>query len=277
MNTNDLEQGANANVQGANANVQGANDIELGANDLLSIMSIDDVNPSTSIQNNPFESALDMIRLNSINRSDYHVYNYLWLKRVLYAYRIPIIVISGCNAFIASSTQPYIKQSTITTISTVLSLVCGIVTSVEMFFNIQGNLEAEHSAHKKYYELAVCILEKLIKQKHDLPNGQSVLTQEAEPNDLSAFTAEMFKQYMRVHQSSSIVNERFDDILTPTCPLVPPMYDTDLLAENPPQLQMTASIKGPRKKQSVVNRQITTTLVGSPSRIHPANPNNIGL
>lgn len=168
------------------------------------------------------EAALDMIRLNCMNHSDYHSHNYRWFKRTWYLYRVPIIVISACNAFIASTTQPYIGQTTITTINTVLSLVCGIITSLELFFNIQLNMESERKSHKEYYALAVEILEMLLTRR--LKGSRGI--------NIAAFAEEKFQQYLRINRTSNIIEDEFEDILSPACPIVTPVINTTISANS---------------------------------------------
>ena len=79
------------------------------------------------------EALLDMLRLNGINRGEYHGHNYLRLKNTLFYYRIPIIVFNAVNVFFASSTQSYIEKNTLYNIITVISLICGIIAGIELF------------------------------------------------------------------------------------------------------------------------------------------------
>ena len=276
------------------------NDLESNAADIDNQTIVSETNRTNKAS--VTESVLDMVRLNSINSSDYHGYKYLWLKRTLYCYRVPIIIISACSAFIGSSSQPYLGQTTITTITTVLSLVVGIITSLELFFNVQSNMEAERKSHKDYYALSVDILEKLMayRQKNitnnvasidpDLnTNTDTLVVSNANTNDeLTTFTEETFKQYMRINRASSVIEDEFEDILSPACPLVYPLVNTNQTASTDQPLSIQTNqfrkICRPRQhriqlqRQQILNGgmslrqnicQIPAT--GSPSRIYPSS------
>jgi hypothetical protein len=173
---------------------------------------------ATPPANNVFseaEALLDMLRLNGISRGDYHGQNYLRLKNTLYCYRVPIIILSAVNAFFASSTQAYIKQTTISTVTTVISLICGIITGIELFLNVQANAEAELRSHKKYYGLSTEILRTLI-----LHHGQS-------EEDMATYVNQKFADYMRINMASSVIMDDFEDILVPPQPLVVPIINRE--------------------------------------------------
>jgi hypothetical protein len=73
-------------------------------------------------------------------------------------FRIPIIVLSGINSFLAVGVQEQIDQSTISMVNALLSLLCGILTSVELLWNLQKRMEIELDSHKSYYKLSIEIL-----------------------------------------------------------------------------------------------------------------------
>lgn len=154
------------------------------------------------------EALLDMIRLNSINYSDYHNQKYHRYKYLYYYCQVPIIILSACSAFISSATQQYLSQSTITIITTSVSLCIGIITSLNMFFNVQGNTEAERIAHKKYYMLSVEIMHMLYLQK-----GKRDV-------DLNLFVNQKLQDYLRINASSGVITDELEDLLMPTHPIV---------------------------------------------------------
>ena len=154
------------------------------------------------------EALLDMIRLNSITHSDYHNQQYHRYKYLYYYCQVPIIILSACSAFISSGTHPFLSQPTITIITTSMSLCIGIITSLNMFFNVQGNTEAERIAHKKYYLLSVEIMHMLYLQK-----GKKDV-------DLNLFVNQKLQDYLRINASSGVVPDELDDLLLPTHPIV---------------------------------------------------------
>jgi hypothetical protein len=101
---------------------------------------------------------LDKIRMNSMKMSEYHNVQYHRYKYYFYYYcRIPLIVLSGINTFVAIGLQSYTAQSNISVINALLSLFCGVITSIEMLINLQKKMENELQSHKEYYRLALHI------------------------------------------------------------------------------------------------------------------------
>lgn len=101
---------------------------------------------------------LDKIRINSMKMSDYHNKRYHTYKYYFYYYtRIPLIVLSGINTFVAIGLQPFTTQQNISVINALLSLFCGVITSIELLVNLQKKMENELQSHKEYYRLAVFI------------------------------------------------------------------------------------------------------------------------
>jgi hypothetical protein len=101
---------------------------------------------------------LDKIRINSMKMSDYHNKRYHTYKYYFYYYtRIPLIVLSGINTFVAIGLQPFTTQQNISVINALISLFCGVITSIELLVNLQKKMETELQSHKEYYRLAVFI------------------------------------------------------------------------------------------------------------------------
>ena len=101
---------------------------------------------------------LDKIRHNSMKMSYYHNKRYHMYKYYFYYYfRIPLIFLSGINTFVAIGLQPFMQQSNISVINALLSLFCGVITSIELLVNIQKKMETELQSHKEYYRLAIFI------------------------------------------------------------------------------------------------------------------------
>lgn len=101
---------------------------------------------------------LEKIRVNSMKMSEYHNVQYHRYKYYFYYYcKIPLIILSGINTFVAIGLQSYTAQSNISVINALLSLFCGVITSIEMLVNLQKKMENELQSHKEYYRLALHI------------------------------------------------------------------------------------------------------------------------
>ena len=96
-----------------------------------------------------------------------HHARYTFFRNRLKRYRIPIIICSALNAYIAVGFQPYMAQSTISTINSVISLFCGILTSIELFLNVQKKMEKELVSYNNFYRLSVDIMKMLWINKPD--------------------------------------------------------------------------------------------------------------
>jgi len=140
------------------------------------------------------ETILKIIRENSTYLSKYHNYKYQCYKKRLNYYRIPIIVLSAVNAFFAVGLQTYVQQPTISTLNSVMSLVCGIITSIELFLNIQKNMENDLLSHKDYYLLSLDIFKMLsIDRNKRIVDGR-------------AYLDEKFADFQKYVQNSNVVD-----------------------------------------------------------------------
>jgi len=101
---------------------------------------------------------LKKIRTNCINMSNYHNKRYHFYRLLLiWAFRVPLILLSGVNGFSAIGGQPYVSQASISIFNSVIAIVCGIITSIELLINIQKKMEMELESHKSFYKVAIDI------------------------------------------------------------------------------------------------------------------------
>ena len=101
------------------------------------------------------ERVLDKLRINCCQLSNFHKYKYQHCKSQIKWFRLPIITISSITTFASVGLQEYVKQETISVITSVLSLVVGIISGIEMFMKYQDKMETELTTHKEYYKLSV--------------------------------------------------------------------------------------------------------------------------
>jgi hypothetical protein len=154
------------------------------------------------------ESVLESIRLNCVRMADYHKKRFIEYKGQLKYFRIPVIIISGINSVVSVGMTQYIQQSTISGITCLLSLVCSIIGSVELFLSIQSSMEIELTSSKDFYLLAVDIFKTLSLQRENrIPNASSYLD-------------EKYQVYTKLIEASQIVNRRMRDSLAPL-PITP--------------------------------------------------------
>lgn len=163
---------------------------------------------------------LKKIRHNCIHLSIYHNKRYHFYKNFLFSFfRIPIIVLSGINSFLAVGVQEQIDQSTISMVNALLSLLCGILTSVELLWNLQKRMEIELDSHKSYYKLSIEIL-KFMELDETLKSSETKI-----------YLNTVYKNYEQLITTSNAVNvyrRGFDDQLEMVddiaIEIIPPNY-----------------------------------------------------
>lgn len=122
------------------------------------------------------ELALTDIKNKSTMSSEYHKNNYYFFKGYLKYFRVPTIVLSGLNSVFSVGLQPFISQSIISVLCCSISLICGIIASLELFVGIQNMMEKELVASKEFYILSSDIFKTLsIERQYRLTNGKIYL------------------------------------------------------------------------------------------------------
>lgn len=122
------------------------------------------------------ERVLDHLRINCSQLSEFHKYKYHTCKRAIKWYRIPIITFSAINTFASVGLQEHLKQEVISIISSGISLLCGIITGIEIFMQYQDKMETELATHKEYYRISIDIFKMIsIDRKYREHNGKKFL------------------------------------------------------------------------------------------------------
>ena len=122
------------------------------------------------------EFALNEIKTKSFNNSNYHKQNYYFFKGYLKYFRIPTIILSGMNSVFSVGLQPYLPQVIISVLCCLISLICGIIASVELFLGIQNMMEKELITSKEFYILSSDIFKTLsVERKYRTLDGNIYL------------------------------------------------------------------------------------------------------
>ena len=122
------------------------------------------------------EFALNEIKTKSFNNSNYHKQNYYFFKGYLKYFRIPTIILSGMNSVFSVGLQPYLPQGIISVLCCLISLICGIIASVELFLGIQNMMEKELITSKEFYILSSDIFKTLsVERKYRTLDGNIYL------------------------------------------------------------------------------------------------------
>jgi hypothetical protein len=147
------------------------------------------------------EDVLERIRKNSSILSDEHKHTYFRLKNTLQYFRLPLIVISGINSVIAVGMQNYLEQKAISGITCVLSLICSVIGSIELFLAIQKRVEAELISSREYYLLSIDIQKTLL------------LTKDHRPVPAKDYLEKIYNNYIKLTESSNLVKKTIKDAL----------------------------------------------------------------
>jgi hypothetical protein len=107
------------------------------------------------------ELVLNKIRINSLKLSEYHRRNYLNLKNKIKYFRVPVLCLSSINSVFSVGLNAFVAQSTVSVLNCLISLVCGIIVSVELFLQVQSRMDSSNSHSKDFYILTVDIFKTL--------------------------------------------------------------------------------------------------------------------
>ena len=180
------------------------------------IVSLKDIKKDLNIHHEEWtedvEYILEKMRINCVNLSDYHRKRYHHYEGYLKYFRIPVIILSAMNSVFAVGLQPYIDQASISITNCLLSMICGIITSIELYLSIQSNMENELSASKDFYILGVDIYKTLN------------LNRENRGGNPRSYLDEKHAQYCKLIETSNILVKKIKDALAP---IPPKLFDID--------------------------------------------------
>lgn len=147
------------------------------------------------------ELVLKNILFNSNILLSLHKTNYLEYKGRLKFYKIPVIILSAINSVISVGLSQYAPQDAVSVITCLLSLICGCISSIELFMNINKNQEIELDAYRGFTTLSVRI--------------SSTIKLERENRDAhgSQFLTSIIGEYNRLFENSLVLINDIDDKL----------------------------------------------------------------
>lgn len=151
---------------------------------------------------NDIDTILERIRLNSAAHSANHKKRYITLKTRLKWYRLPVIVLSALNSIFSIGLQPFMKQEIISVLNSLIALICGIIGSIELYLQLNRQMEQTLSSSKDFYELATDIFKWL------------ALKPENRPIAAKTFIDDSYNRYIKLTQSSILLKKKLDDQLT---------------------------------------------------------------
>lgn len=147
------------------------------------------------------DNVLDAIRINCIVLSKRHKTRYFELKYSLNFYKLPVIVLNGCNSIISVGLQPYATQGVISLTTSLIALLCGIIGSIELFLGIQKRLESDLISSRDYYLLSVDIFKTL------------TLNKENRPIPAKDYLEKSYNTYIKLIENSEALVKKIEDQL----------------------------------------------------------------
>ena len=149
------------------------------------------------------EKILNDIRRNSVTLSVAHKKSYFKMKEKLKYFKIPTIILSAVNSVFSVGLQPYIEQKTISITTCLISLICGIICSIELYLSIENSMRSEYDVSKSYYLLSIEIQRFLLTDRIN----RSV--------DSKTFLTDCYGQYCKYYETSRLLEKTVHDNLTP--------------------------------------------------------------
>lgn len=148
---------------------------------------------------NDIENLLEKIRKNSIILSHHHKKFYNYLKEKLKYFRIPIIILGSINTVLSISLEQFTEWASV--IICGINLILTIISSIEMFLNIQKQMENNYILQRDFYLLSIDIFKFLqLNRVNRTVKGIEFLNK-------------CFDEYNRLFQLSTLQNIK--DSLTP--------------------------------------------------------------
>lgn len=151
-----------------------------------------------------YEHLLESLRLNSVHMSRTHKRLYFRYRQMSNMFRVPTIVLSAVASVSSVGLQHYMTQQNISGMTCLISLIIGVMNSVELYLKLQESIEMELEKSKKWYQLASNIYKVIALDRcHRPPNPAVVIDQ-------------FYIDYMALFEESSLSGVYYSDKLLVT-------------------------------------------------------------
>ena len=147
------------------------------------------------------EKLLHDIRINSAMMSNQHKVKFFYYKKVSARFRIPTIILASVASVSSVGLQSYITQQHISAITCLISLVVGVINSIELYLRLQDNLESELDKSKQYYQLSTDIYK------------VTSLNNENRVGDPHKILDDFYNRYIELFSQSNLMRNTFKDKL----------------------------------------------------------------
>jgi len=126
---------------------------------------------------------------------------YIQLQAKLIWFRIPLILLSSLNSVFSVGLSDYVDQSLVSTINCLISLMCACISSVELFLNINKNMETTLQSYHGYKLLGIRI------------SSCRKLDREHREKNALGFMNECISEYKNLLEQSIVLITDLDDEL----------------------------------------------------------------
>ena len=156
---------------------------------------------STEGHSDDIETILDKLRRNSIQLNYAHKKKYQMLKNKLVYFRLPTIILSAVNSVFSVGLSNFRPQQEVSVINCLISLICGIIVSIELYLQVEKAMATEYDVSKSYYLLSIEI------QRFLLTKRENRLI------DCMPFLDKTYNQYTKLFENSRLLKKSIHDNL----------------------------------------------------------------
>jgi len=158
-----------------------------------------------------------------------HKNKYLNLKYYLSFFKLPLIIISSANSVFSVGLTIFMDQQNVSVINCFLSLICGIITAIELYLGIQKQMEVELATYHQLNILAI----KISHQMKLEPRNRTVEGQ--------LFLNEIIADYKNIFETSLVNDLEIDNKLFKYETEAPKIVINKLLGPVSPRLKLLTS------------------------------------
>ena len=151
---------------------------------------------------NDIENLCLDIQSNTSRLAEIHKQNYLMLINQIKYFKVPVIVISTFNSVFAIGLTAYANQTLVSTVNCIMSMICSIITSIELYLNLQKRIDVELTSYRSYYMLSVKI-----------GNTLHLEREHRQVKDGTSFLLEVENEYKELFNQANVHNQVLNDNL----------------------------------------------------------------
>lgn len=165
------------------------------------------------------ECILESIRLNCVLLAKEHRRNYFSSRETLKYFKIPVILLSSVNSICSVGLKDYLQQDTISMITCLLALVCGILGSIELYLAVEKDMQTALQSQRDFYLLGIDIYKTLSLIRDHRPTAKEYLEKQ-------------YAEYCKLVENSSVVAKKIEDKLSPLPVIIPALNSRPSTPQN---------------------------------------------